>query len=120
MSSAATDARLVVLIPTRNRAHLAAMALSSVGAGETDGVHVIVSDNSTVTEERDELRRICDEAGIAHVAPPEPLPMRPHWGWALERALELHGPSHVSVLTDRMLFKQGWLMRLWGMAHANP
>jgi len=114
-----TDARLVVLIPTRNRAHLAAMAIGSVAAGEPDGVHVVVSDNSTVAEERDKLRRICEGAGVAHLTPPEPLPMRPHWEWALEQALELHGPSHVSVLTDRMLFKQGWPHRLWRMARAK-
>jgi hypothetical protein len=120
MNVAATHARLVLLIPTRNRAHLAAMAIASAQSGGMQGVNVVVSDNSTIAEERYALERTCDEAGVALIAPPEPVPMRTHWAWALERAMELHDPSHVSVLTDRMLFKEGWLVRLWEIARVRP
>jgi glycosyltransferase involved in cell wall biosynthesis len=42
---------LIIVIPTRNRAHLAQRAIKSILDQDHDGIHVLVSDNSTV--ERD-------------------------------------------------------------------
>jgi hypothetical protein len=120
MNDRADKNRLVLLIPTRNRSGLVGAAVDSVCGGEVPGLHVVVSDNSTVASERESARRLCEEAGVVSITPPEPLPMRQHWSWALDEVLTRYEPTHVSVLTDRMLFKAGWLGRLWEMAREDP
>jgi hypothetical protein len=113
-----------VVIPTRNRAELAAVAIRSVLAqagGALAGV--LVSDNSNDSEESGRLAAFCEAAGDArlhYVRPPESLPMSPHWHWAAGRALELADASHVTFLTDRMVFRDGALSKLARVASLHP
>ena len=115
---------VVVVVPTRNRADIAAnairSALSQVGGGD---LRVLVSDNSTSAEEAARLAAFCGRAGDArlhYVRPPEPLAMSPHWDWAARQALDLYGLSHVTFLTDRMIFKHGALGKLARIASSHP
>jgi Glycosyl transferase family 2 len=104
--------RLTVVIPTRNRADLAATALRSV-AEQAAGVALVVSDNSTEPSETAALRALCHEReGVVYVRPPEPLAMSPHWEWALDTAVAATDPTHVTYLTDRMIFRPGHLAAL--------
>ncbi|HVF50650.1 MAG TPA: glycosyltransferase, partial [Pyrinomonadaceae bacterium] len=106
MNSAATYQGTVVVIPTRNRAGLAANAARSVLSRPDAGMRVLVSDNSTSEQEASELARLCGEIGDSRlrlVRPPEPLAMSAHWNWAMRQALE-YDASHFTFLTDRMLF----------------
>jgi len=98
----------VVVIPTRNRSSIAKNAIRSV-LGRDSNVSVLVSDNSTSTEEVEALHRYCDESGsdkLRYVRPHTSLAMSDHWQWAIERSLaEYPSASHFAYLTDRMMFK---------------
>jgi hypothetical protein len=112
----------VIVVPTRNRADLAEGAIASVLEWRTAPVRILVSDNSTIPEERERLAAYCAAARddrLLYVRPPEPMPMPPHWQWALERALELEA-SHYIYLTDRMLFKPGGLAELLDIGARCP
>jgi glycosyltransferase involved in cell wall biosynthesis len=114
--------RPLVVVPTRNRASLARAAITSVLDQVANG-HILVSDNSTEPAEVEELARFCaglDPATVTYARPARPLPMTPHWQWALQRGLQRPGLSHVLYLTDRMVFKQGALHRLLDLADHHP
>ncbi|HEY0083216.1 MAG TPA: glycosyltransferase, partial [Pyrinomonadaceae bacterium] len=104
---------LMVVIPTRNRAGLAMNAIrSTLEQAEGCAVRVLVSDNSTDAADIEALARFCaglGEARVQYVRPPVPLSMSEHWDWAMEQALGSHGTSHFTILSDRMVFKQGQL-----------
>lgn len=114
----------VVVIPTRNRAELAANAIRSALAQDGRALAaVLVSDNSSDEAEAARLKAFCeelDDARVTYVRPREPLPMSPHWDWAAGRALELYGASHVTFLTDRMILRSGALERLAAVSTLNP
>ena len=113
----------VVVVPTRNRADLASMAVRSVIDQAPDDVTVMVSDNSTSAADADRLARFCaglDDEVVRCVRPPEPLPMPAHWQWALESALALTDASHVVYLTDRMIFKRGELDPILRLVIEHP
>jgi hypothetical protein len=115
--------RLVVGIPTRNRAELAMASVTSVVRCALPDVTVVVSDNSTKRDERERLSEFCarQPAGLVeYVQPPEPLAMPAHWEWLWHRIDETHSPSHVSYLTDRLLFTSGALAELVDVVAANP
>jgi hypothetical protein len=106
---------MVIVVPTRNRADLAITAIRSVLAQSFDGLHVLVSDNSTSAEEKTKLSGFC--AGLAderlrYIAPPQPLPMSAHWQWAMQQALSLYDATHFTCVTDRMILKPGALEKL--------
>lgn len=106
---------LVVVVPTRNRARIAKNAIRSVLDERLDGVQVMVSDNSTVDSERDELAGFCaalEHSRVRYVRPPESFAMPAHWEWAIETALSSYDASHFTYLTDRMMFKTGGLREL--------
>src|SRR5689334_22758358 len=68
----------VVVVPTRNRADLAAESIASVLAEDDPRLTVLVSDNSTDPDEAERLRSWCserDEDRVLYVRPEEPLPM---------------------------------------------
>jgi Glycosyl transferase family 2 len=114
---------LIVVVPSRNRPDTAAAAVRSVLGRAGSGVEVLVSDNSTDPGARARLEAFC--AGLArepvrYVRPPEPLPMPPHWSWALEQALEGSGASHVTYLTDRMVFKPDALAAVLSVVGEHP
>ncbi len=101
--------RLGILIPTRNRPDIALRALANALASDFAHV-VVVSDNSTDTSRRLNAAAAgqYSESRVRFVSPPEPLPMSQHWEWAITRLLdEGSGLTHVTVLTDRMLYQPG-------------
>lgn len=114
---------LVVVIPTRNRADLARNAIESVLDQSGSEVQVLVSNNSTVNEDRAHLSDYCRQRGnerLRHVAAPQSLPMALHWDWAMQQALSIYDASHFAFLTDRMLFKPGALEPLLEIVAAYP
>jgi hypothetical protein len=112
--------RLMVVVPTRNRAGLAAAALRSV-RDQGAGVRLVVSDNSTEPSETASLLAACREQdGADYVRPPEPLPMSSHWEWAMNAAREISRPTHVTFLTDRMLFRPDSLRELLARVERHP
>ena len=114
---------LVVVIPTRNRADLAPATIQSALAEPDPRVGVLVSDNSTDPEQQEQLRRWCSTAPQQHlryVKPPRPLPMTPHWQWALERALEDPRATHVLYLSDRRVLRRHALAELLAMVEHQP
>jgi glycosyltransferase involved in cell wall biosynthesis len=122
--ASAVFGRALVIIPTRNRAGLAIRAIQSVRDQAADAVDLLVSDNSTSTDEARELESYCraqGDARLEYARPPAPLPMAAHWDWAIRRALTRHDISHFIYLTDRMLFRPGCLGELLGLAsrHAD-
>jgi hypothetical protein len=101
--------RIVVLIPTRNRASLAIAAIDSVLAAGIGWIDVVVSDNSTDQLEVTQLEAACVARGVRRIRPAQPLPMAEHWDWAVREILNDRNVSHISVLTDRMMVLPGAL-----------
>jgi hypothetical protein len=115
--------RVAIVVPTRNRADLAARAVRSVVAAEASAVSLIVSDNSTEPGEAERLRAVCEEYGVGavrYLRPPEPLAMPAHWQWAVHQALGDEQVTHVAYLTDRMVFKRGQLDELLAIVAGRP
>jgi hypothetical protein len=86
-------------------------------------VRVLISDNSTSPEAVQQLSTFCNSIAddrVRYIRPPQSLLMSPHWDWALRQALELWDYSHVSFLTDRMIFKPGALATLAEIAVCLP
>lgn len=113
----------IIVIPTRNRATVAESAIRAVLQQNRPDVRILVSDNSTTREALDRLSEFCNSLGDArlhYTRPPQSLPMTPHWDWALRRAFDLYDSSHVTFLTDRMIFKPGALADLAGIAARSP
>ena|GEM_PF-704999 len=103
---------IVVVIPTRNRSAIAMNAIRSVLDQPVENLNVLVSDNSTTDAEREALADFCVAQGderLRYVRPPQPLPMAEHWEWALDEALRSLRASHVTYLTDRMMFRRAAL-----------
>jgi glycosyltransferase involved in cell wall biosynthesis len=113
----------VVVVPTRNRGHLAVNAIRSVLEQPDCAVKVLVSDNSTSEEERAELESFC--AGCAdprlrYIRSPASLSMAAHWNWAAEQALARYDLDHFIYLTDRMAFKPRALRQILTLAARHP
>jgi hypothetical protein len=114
--------RILVVVPTRNRAGLARAAISSV-LHQGVALQILVSDNSTELAESEDLRHYCaglDPAVVSYARPDEPLPMTAHWEWALQRGLAMGGFTHVLYLTDRMVFRDGALAEIIRLAGRHP
>jgi glycosyltransferase involved in cell wall biosynthesis len=112
-----------VVIPTRNRAGLAQAAIKSVLDQRIPGVTVLVSDNSTDGANARALQAHCEQLDsrlVRYIRPAQPMPMSPHWDWAVHRAFELTDASHFLYLTDRMVFKAGELSSLVEIARRFP
>jgi hypothetical protein len=113
----------MVVVPTRNRADLATATVASALADRDPRVRVLVSDNSTEPEQAEQLRSWCEDSGntaLRYVRPSPPLPMSPHWQWALEQALEPAATTHVTYLTDRFLMRPGVWEGLLRLAERHP
>lgn len=112
----------VIVVPTRNRAELAELAVRSVVEQAGDDVGVVVSDNSTSEEEAARLADFCAGQGelVTYLRPSAPLPMTAHWEWALLAARASSDASHVGFLTDRMRFKPEELPSLLETASRFP
>jgi hypothetical protein len=114
--------RIVVVIPTRNRPELARRAVQSVLAQQEPAVAaVVLSDNSDDAALQQQLAAWSrDVAGLTYVKPPQPLNMGDHWDWVLGEALGRHAPTHLVVLTDRMVFRAGALAELAALGRRHP
>lgn len=113
----------LVVIPTRNRAQLAMNAIRSLLDQAVDDVRILVSDNSTSQLDRDDLESFCAslaDTRLWYVRPPQPLAMPLHWEWAIDQALANYEASHFSYLTDRMMFRNGALKEVLGLAALYP
>ena len=102
----------LIVIPTRNRAHIARNAIRSVLDEPIDGVQLMVSDNSTSEADREALVQFCstlNDSRLRYIRPPQSLAMTAHWDWAMQEALASYNANHFTYLTDRMMFKTGGL-----------
>ena len=119
-----SDAKLVVIIPTRNRATFAINAVRSVVSAGVPDVSVVVSDNSTVPGDVQELSRSCTalaDAPLTYVRPPEPMAMADHWNWALRTVVaEADTTTHITFLSDRMVFLPAALAALRDVVIRHP
>ncbi len=107
--------KLLIVIPTRNRADFAVRAIKSVLEQEGCSFEIIVSDNSTEEAEVCKLSTFCEQLNdnrLNYIKPPKPLPMTEHWDWAMHQALELSQFSHIGYLSDRTLFLKSRLQSL--------
>lgn len=110
--------RIAIGIPTRNRAELAVHAVASVvGQSLPPGLalDVFVSDNSTVPDEREALKRFVAGLGdtrVRRIEPPGDLPMVEHWNFLLTEMLDRSDADRFVFLTDRMFFKHEALRAL--------
>jgi glycosyltransferase involved in cell wall biosynthesis len=114
---------VVVVVPTRNRADLVPTTIASALAGDDPRVSVLVSDNSTDTDQVERLQSWCagkSGSPLRYVRPERPLPMSAHWQWALERALESPATSNVMFLTDRLLMRPRVLGELLDIVERHP
>jgi hypothetical protein len=112
-----------IVIPTRHRPRLACAAVTSVVEQATDHVTVIVSDNSANESDRQVVDSFCrtqDPHLVTYIRPPQPLAMTAHWDWALRSAMGSSGASHFAFLTDRMIFKPGFIQEAIELAARHP
>ncbi|HET7467790.1 MAG TPA: glycosyltransferase family A protein [Candidatus Dormibacteraeota bacterium] len=101
-----------VVIPTRNRPELAAIALRSVLGQDFQDFEVVVSDNSGEEDAgrlRAEVAKAADDR-VRYVRPPGELDMGEHWEFAVGQARG----EYVGYLTDRMAFRRDALSILHG------
>ena len=114
---------LTVVIPTRDRADLAVNALHSVLGAQRPDVTVLVSDNSTSADQRDQLRAQCADhltERVRYVTPPEPMPMAEHWEWARQTATATFEPTHLTYVSDRGMLLDGALDELASLISRYP
>jgi len=115
--------RLAVVIPTRNRSDLALRAIGSVLPQLPDGSVVVVSDNSTHEQHKSTLRAYVQGLArddVLYLRPPDDLTMPAHWEWAFSQVASIPTITHTTVLTDRMIFKQGAIHRLAQLIAESP
>jgi hypothetical protein len=114
--------KLGIVIPTRNRAELAIMAIRAL-LDEPCDLQVLVSDNSTSASEVETLAAFCDAAAdprLIRLRPPRELSMPAHWDWALRQAMERFDGTHFTIHYDRKTFRPGHLALLAGLAARFP
>jgi len=99
-----------VVIPTRNRPEMAAMAIRSALRQDFQDLEVVVSDNSSpdVAPKLEATVGTLADRRVRYVRPPRELTMGEHWDFALN---ETRG-EYVGYLTDRMAFHRSALTRL--------
>lgn len=99
-------------MPTRNRADFAVNGIQSILDQPRCRAKVLVSDNSTLPGEMEELKQYCHnrkDPRLLYIKTPQPLSMTKHWDWAIQQGLALFQENHFLFLTDRMVFKQNEL-----------
>lgn len=108
-TTGASPGRLLFVVPTRNRSTLAIHTISELLRQRNGGVHILVSDNSTIRSECQALQDFCaavdDRLCLTYVRPREPLGMSDHWNWALGEAVKRFDLSHLAVITDRFVLR---------------
>lgn len=116
--------QIVILVPTRNRNDLAARAVRSALGQTADAlVKVVASDNSDNPAEaqalREEVARISDRR-LDYLRPPAAMDMGSHWDWAVAHCIKMYSPTHLMVLTDRMVFRGQAVAELARIAEGRP
>jgi hypothetical protein len=84
---------------------------------------VVVSDNSTDAGEQDRLAAFCGRqpsGAVWYTRPPEPLAMAEHWEWLRQLVEREVAPTHLTYLTDRMVFAAGALDELLQIVEREP
>ena len=117
------EIKSLVVIPTRNRTDLAKNAIRSVLDQSDCKFEVIVSDNSTDEAQVSELRKFCKvlaDNRLSYVRPEPTLTMTKHWDWVMKTVLEKYEFSHITFLTDRMVFKKDALKQLESISGRFP
>jgi hypothetical protein len=115
--------QLLVVVPTRNRSDIAINAVRSLLSGAEKSLTIFLSDNSTLPEHTHQLERFVNDCGDQRLLlrrPPRAMSMTHHWDWAMKTALDGPRTTHVVVLTDRMMFKNGSLAALLGVVAQHP
>jgi hypothetical protein len=115
--------QLLVVVPTRNRSDIATNAVRSLLRCDEESLTILLSDNSTLPEHTQRLERFVAESGDQRLLfrrPARAMSMTHHWDWALRTALYGSRATHVVVLTDRMMFKNGGLAALLGVIAQHP
>ena len=115
--------KLLIVIPTRNRADFAINAINSVLQQEDCELEVIVSDNSTDDADVLELSNYCHQLAdkrLRYIRPLNPLTMTQHWDWAMRQALQISSANHIAYLTDRTLFAKNCLQNLQSILQKYP
>lgn len=114
---------LAAVMPTRNRASLAIQGIQSVLAQKGAEVRLLVSDNSSRTEEVERLASFCaqrTDGRLVYLRAPESMPMGTHWNWAIRQAVRAFDPTHVTVHYDRRISRAGELALLSRIASKHP
>lgn len=111
---------IAIVIPTRNRPEQTRAALASCADARPADMRVIVSDNSTDDAARDAVRALCDRFGARYIRPDAPCSMSDHWDWLLQQAATGAWGSHFTLLTDRMIFREGALKELAALGERHP
>ena len=116
--------KLCFVLVTRNRPDYASAAIRSLlsqeGAGAFD---LVVSDNSETADEARRLEEYCRgarDSRLIYIRPADPMPMAPHWNWAIEQAMERSDATHFGVQYDRKLWKPGELRVLAAACALDP
>jgi len=115
--------RLVIIVPTRDRADIAVNAVWSLLASSDSSFEIFLSDNSTLSSHSSQLEHFvksCDDPRLTLRRPPYAMSMTHHWDWALKEALENPEITHAVFLTDRMMFKSGCLDALLAIVVRHP
>lgn len=121
MSKAFTG--VTIAIPTRNRSDLAISAIKSITNEKLDNVKILVSDNSTESQEGDKLEVFCqnfDDSQLQYIRPPKSMAMPEHWEWVRQQSFRVFHETHLIYLTDRMVFKTGELKRILQIIELFP
>lgn len=119
----ANQMRLAVVITTRNRSDLALHAIRSVLPQLPNGSVILVSDNSTQEQHKTALGAYIEGLArddVRYVRPPQDLAMPAHWDWALWQIESIPAITHVTILTDRMIFKKGAIRHLARIVAESP
>ena len=99
-----------IVIPTRNRPELAAIAVKSVLHQDLADFEIVVSDNSNeqLAARVAEAVSALADSRVRYVRPPAELNMGAHWEFALHHAQG----DYVGYLTDRMAFRPDALSQI--------
>jgi glycosyltransferase involved in cell wall biosynthesis len=114
--------RLGVVIPTRDRAQLAIIAIRALLEQPCD-LQVLVSDNSSADTDVELLAAFCAEVNdprLVRVRPPRELSMPAHWEWALREAVTRFDSTHFTIHYDRKAFRPGHLALLTQLGARYP
>ena len=98
-------------------------AIESVLRSGRRDVMIVVSDNSSKSDERDRLEEFCARlpaSAVKYVRPPNELTMPAHWEWLWHTIRNAVAPSHVAYLTDRLVFVAGALTQLMEIVDRHP